>query len=140
MRVAFSERELDVMAVLWEHGPSTAAEVRTYLETDLAYNTVLSFLRVLEGKGHVGHVLEGKAHRYIALVDRGQAGQSAITRLLDTIFGGSAELLLVHLVRDKRVDVAEIARLRRVLDEQTNTPRPGAASPGKKTGVRMGRR
>ena len=140
MRVAFSERELDVMTVLWEHGPSTAAEVRTYLETDLAYNTVLSFLRVLEGKGHVGHVVEGKAHRYIALVDRAQAGQSAITRLLDTVFGGSAELLLIHLVRDKRVDAAEIARLRRVLGEQTNTPRPGAASPGKKTGARRGRR
>ncbi len=124
MRVAFSERELDVMTVLWKHGPSTAAEVRGHLQTDLAYNTVLSFLRVLEGKGHVGHVLEGKAHRYAALVNRAQAGQSAITRLLDTVFAGSAELLLVHLVRDKRVDAAEIGRLRRVLDAQTKVARP----------------
>jgi BlaI family penicillinase repressor len=140
MRVAFSERELDVMTVLWKHGPSTAAEVRTYLDPDLAYNTVLSFLRVLEEKGHVRHVVEGKAHRYIALVDRAKAGQSAITRLLDTVFGGSAELLLVHLVRDKRVDALEIARLRRVLDEQANPPRRMAASPRKKTGARRSRR
>lgn len=139
MRVAFSERELDVMTVLWEHGPSTAAEVRAHLQTNLAYNTVLSFLRVLEAKGRVGHVVEGKAHRYLALVNRAQAGQSAITRLLDTVFGGSAELLLLHLVRDKRVDAAEIGRLRRVLDEETKAPRPGAVFPTKKIAVRRRR-
>lgn len=124
MRVGFSERELDVMTVLWERGPSTTAEVRSHLQPNLAYNTVLSFLRVLEGKGHVGHIVEGKAHRYAALVNRAQAGQSAITRLLDTVFAGSAELLLVHLVRDKRVDAAEIGRLRRVLDSQAKGARP----------------
>ena len=130
MRVAFSERELDVMTVLWQHGPSTTAEVRAHLQHDLAYNTVLSFLRVLEEKGHVGHVVEGKAHRYAALVNRAQAGQSAITRLLDTVFAGSAELLLVHLVRDKRVDAAEIGRLRRVLDAQTKATRPASRKLG----------
>lgn len=123
MRYAFSERELDVMTVLWEHGPSTASEVRAHLTVDLAYNTVLSFLRVLEGKGHVAHVVEGKAHRYMTLVNRAQAGQSAIARLLDTVFAGSAELLLLHLVRDKRVDAAEIMRLRQVLENQTNRGR-----------------
>lgn len=125
MRVAFSERELDVMTVLWEHGPSTAAEVRAHLHADLAYNTVLSFLRVLEGKGYVEHIVEGKAHRYSALVNRAQAGQSAITRLLDTVFAGSAELLLMHLIRDRRVDAAEIRRLRRVLQGQTNVTQAG---------------
>lgn len=122
MRVAFSERELDVMTVLWDLGPSTAGEVRGHLADDLAYNTVLTVLRVLEEKGHVGHVVEGKAHRYRALVDRGRAGQSAVARLLDTVFGGSAELLLTHLVRDERVDADEIDRLRRVLDERIEGP------------------
>jgi BlaI family transcriptional regulator, penicillinase repressor len=106
------------MTVLWKHGPSTAAEVRERLGLGLAYNTVLSFLRVLEAKGHVGHVVEGKAHRYRALVKRAEARQSAIGRLLDTVFAGSAELLLLHLVRDKRVTNAEIKRLREVLEKE----------------------
>jgi BlaI family penicillinase repressor len=111
------------MSVLWEHGASTASEVRAHLTVDLAYNTVLSFLRVLEDKGHVTHVVEGKAHRYRALVRRAQAGQSAIGRLLDTVFAGSAELLLLHLVRDRRVDAAEIKRLRRVLEDRISEAR-----------------
>jgi predicted transcriptional regulator len=109
------------MTVLWDAGPSTAGEVREHLvqaDVDLAYNTVLTVLRVLEEKGHVSHVVEGKAHRYRALVDRGRAGQRAVTRMLDTVFGGSAELLLTHLVRDRRVDAAELRRLRRLLDER----------------------
>ncbi len=140
MGVAFSGRELDVMTVLWERGPSTAGEVRAHLGTDLAYNTVLSFLRVLEAKGHVAHVVEGKAHRYAALVDRTKAGQSAIARLLDTVFAGSAELLLVHLIRDKRVDGAEIKRLRRVLDERIKVTRATQSSSRKKAAGPEGRR
>ena len=118
--MAFSERELDVMTVLWRCGPSTVGEVREQLansDVDLAYNTVLSMLRILEEKGHVAHLVEGKAHRYHALVDRSRAGQRAVARMLDTIFAGSAELLLTHLVRDTRVDAQELRRLRRVLDE-----------------------
>jgi len=121
VRVAFSDRELDVMTVLWDAGPSTAAEVRERLvdaDVDLAYNTVLTVLRVLEEKGHVAHVVEGKAHRYRALVSRSRAGQRAVSRMLDTVFGGSAELLLTHLVRDRRVDAAELKRLRRLLDDR----------------------
>ena len=118
MRIAFSERELDVMSVLWDRGPSTASEVRDHLGLDLAYNTILSVLRVLEEKGHVAHAVEGKAHRYHPLVDRADAGQSAVGRLLDTVFGGSAELMLTHLVRDRRVDRAQLRRLRRMLDER----------------------
>jgi predicted transcriptional regulator len=131
MRVAFSDRELDVMTVLWDAGPSTAAEVRERLveaDVDLAYNTVLTVLRVLEEKGHVAHVVEGKAHRYRPLVSRSRAGQRAVARMLDTVFGGSAELLLTHLVRDRRVDAAELKRLRRLLDDRLkNMSSPGTA-------------
>ena len=132
MRLSFSDRELDVMTVLWQHGPSTAGEVREQLaahHVDLAYNTVLSVLRTLEEKGHVGHTVEGKAHRYRPLVDRARAGQRAVARMLDTVFGGSAELLLTHLVRDRRVDAAELERLRKLLDDRlksTKARRPHA--------------
>src|SRR5215510_5659916 len=118
MRIAFTERELDVMAVLWERGPSTAAEVREELVDVLAYNTVLSMLRILEDKGYVGHTEEGRAHRYFPRVPREKAGTSAADRLIDKVFGGSAELLLTHLMRDRTLDEAELRRLRRILDER----------------------
>jgi Predicted transcriptional regulator len=118
MRIVFTERELDIMAVLWERGPSTAGEVREELADDLAYNTVLSMLRILEDKGHVGHTEEGRAHRFFTRVARNQAGTSAVDRLVDKVFGGSAELLLTHLVRDRTLGESELRRLRRVLDER----------------------
>ncbi len=118
MPVAFTDRELDVMAVLWEHGPSTAGEVRERLDDELAYNTVLSMLRILEEKGHVGHTEEGRAHRYFPKVDRAAAGASALGRLVDKIFGGSAELLLSHFVKDQALDPEELQRIRQVLNDR----------------------
>ena len=78
MAISFTDRELDVMAVLWERGPSTVAEVRAALEDELAYTTVLTVLRTLEDKRYVGHEEEGRAYRYHALVAREAAGRSAL--------------------------------------------------------------
>ena len=118
MQISFTDRELDVMAVLWEHGPSTVAEVRERLADDLAYTTVLTILRTLEEKGHVGHEEEGRAYRYHPLVAREEAGSSALRRLLGTVFGGSSELLLTNLVSDRGLDRGELERMRRLLDER----------------------
>src|SRR5689334_7383918 len=101
MRVSFTDRELDIMAVLWDRGSATVTEVRDRLPDDLAYTTVLSVLRTLEAKGHVSHREEGKAHRYFPLVERRVAGRSALKRLIDTVFNGSPELLLTQLVSDR---------------------------------------
>lgn len=116
--VSFTERELDVMAVLWTRGPSTVTEVREVLADAFAYTTVLSVLRTLEAKGHVQHKAEGKAHRYVPLVGREAAGTSALGRIVDKIFGGSRELLLTHLVDARGVDDEEVKRLRRILNER----------------------
>ena len=113
---AFTDRELDVMAVLWDHGPSTVAEVREHLEDPLAYTTVLTVLRTLEAKGFVSHEEEGKAHRYAPLVARDRAGKTALGHVLDKIFGGSREMLLANLVKERGVDAAELRRLRKILD------------------------
>ena len=117
MAVNFTERELDIMAVLWEHGPSTVAEVHERLADDLAYKTVLTMLRVLEQKGHIAHTEEGRAHRFHAIVGRDEAGVSAIDRVLDKIFGGSKELLIAHLVRDRRLTPDEIRKLQGMLGQ-----------------------
>jgi BlaI family penicillinase repressor len=116
MRISFTDRELDVMAVLWDRGSATVAEVRERLPDDLAYTTVLTVLRTLEEKGHVGHRGEGKAHRYFPLVERRVAGRSALTRLIDTVFNGSPELLLTQLVSDRELSDDELKRLRKLMD------------------------
>lgn len=114
----FTDRELDVMAVLWEHGDATVAEVQERLADDLAYTTVLTVLRTLEEKGHVGHREEGRAYRYHPLVEREEAGATVLGRVVDRVFGGSAELLLTQLVRERELSEAELERMRRLLDER----------------------
>ena len=81
MSVVFTERELDIMAVLWEHGPSTVAEVRAKLVDAPSHNTVATILTILENKRHVAHVEEGRAFRFRALVGRDEAGRSACSQM-----------------------------------------------------------
>lgn len=114
----FTDRELDVMAVLWRLGSGTVSEVRDELADPLAYNTVLTVLRTLEAKKHVRHEDEGKAHRYFPTVAREQAGRSGVQRLVDTVFAGSAEALLTQLVSDRRMSREKLARLRALIDER----------------------
>lgn len=118
MDVAFTERELDVMGVLWEHGPATVAEVQDRMPDVLAYTTVLTILRTLEEKGHIRHEAEGRAYRYYPLVDRKAAGASALRRLVRKVFSGSPELLLTQLVSERGMTAKQLARMRKLLDER----------------------
>src|SRR5580658_9108277 len=124
MRIKFTDRELDIMAVLWEHGSATVSEVRAALDHPFAYNTVLTVLRVLEEKGSVTHVAEGKAHRYLPAVEPDIAGRSALTRILNTMFAGSPALLLTQLVSDRRLDKRKLRQLRALLDARLDDGRP----------------
>jgi predicted transcriptional regulator len=118
MRIAFTDRELDVMSVLWELGSATVAEVRQRLSDALAYTTVLTVLRTLEQKGYVGHIEEGRAHRYKALVKREAAGARALDRVVEKLFQGSPELLLTELVSDRDLTEEELRRMRRLLEQR----------------------
>ncbi len=124
MSVALTERELDVMSVLWERGSGTVTEVRDALHDELAYTTVLTVLRILEAKGHVRHEGEGRAHRYYALVPERVARRGAVRQLVDRFFDGSPELLLTQLVGDHALSRADLRRLRRLLDTRLNGGRP----------------
>ena len=118
MDISFTDRELDVMAVLWRNGSGTVAEVRDALDDTFAYTTVLTVLRTLEEKGFITHIAEGKAHRYLPAVTPDLAGKSALARVLDKIFGGSPDLLLTQLVSDRTLDTADLKRLRKLLDDR----------------------
>lgn len=115
MSVTFTDRELDVMKVLWRRGAATVTEVRRELHDQLAYTTVLTVLRILEQKGHIGHREEGKAHRYFARVAEHTARRTALSRMVDRVFGGSAELLMTQLVADRDLSAAELKRLRALM-------------------------
>ena len=118
MEIAFTDRELDVMAVLWDLGSGTVAEVQERLVDDLAYTTVLTILRTLEEKGRVRHEEEGRAYRYYALVGREEAGANAVRRLLRKVFRGSPEMLLTHLVAERGLTSDQIGRMKALLDKR----------------------
>lgn len=113
----FTERELDIMSILWQRGSGSVAEVRESLGNAVGYTTVLKLLQILEEKGAVRHESEGRAYRYYPLVDQARAGGSALDRILEKIFGGSAELLLSQLVSDRELTAEELARMKKLLEE-----------------------
>jgi len=115
--VRFTDRELDVMGALWELNSGTVAEVREHLAADLAYTSVLKVLQILEEKGHVRHENEGQAYRYFSTVRREEAGRSALRRVVDGIFQGSAELTLAHLVQTRPIPKRELREMMQILKE-----------------------
>jgi BlaI family penicillinase repressor len=118
MEIVLYERELEVMEVLWEKGPSTVAEVRAALPDAMAYTTVLTVLRRLEEKGYVGHEEEGRAHRYHPRIQRQVVREGALDRLTRRLFENSPAALLTHLVSRRKLSGAELRRLKLLLDEQ----------------------
>lgn len=115
-----TQRELDIMSVLWELGEATVYEVRDRIDPSLAYTGVSSMIRTLEIKGYVSHRRgEGKTHVYFPVVDAEAAGESALDRVLNKIYGGSPIKLLAHLVDQKRLSEKELARMRELLKRPT---------------------
>jgi predicted transcriptional regulator len=117
-----TEAELRLMDVIWEKGSATVAEVAEALpkELGLAYNTVLTTLRILEEKGYLVHTKseEGRAFVYQALVGRDEAGRTAVRYLVSRFFRNSPELLVQNLLQDEDLSAREIARIRGLLSEE----------------------
>jgi BlaI family transcriptional regulator, penicillinase repressor len=116
--IYFPPRELAVMSSLWKRGSASVAEVREDLEEDLAYTSVLSALQTLEEKGYVRHEAEGRAYRYFPTIDADAAGGSALRRIRDAIFHGSAEQMVAQLLTDRDLSREELQRLRQLLAER----------------------
>ncbi|MBV9574295.1 MAG: BlaI/MecI/CopY family transcriptional regulator [Acidobacteriales bacterium] len=114
-----TEAELRLMEVLWNRGPSTVQQVLEALppKNSLAYNSVLTTIRILEKKGHVKHIKDGRAYVYSPLVGRKEATRFEIRRLVNRFFGDSHEQLVLNILEDRNVSEKELARLRQILEQ-----------------------
>jgi BlaI family transcriptional regulator, penicillinase repressor len=119
-----TEAELRIMNALWQKGSGTVQQVLEWLpqKPALAYNSVLTTIRILEKKGYVAHLKDGRAHVYQPLIDQQEASRSEIRYLISRFFKNSHEALLLNILRDEDVNEKEVNRLRdmlRVLGEPT---------------------
>ena len=110
--------ELQIMQVIWKRGTSNVGEVQEGLEQELAYTTVQTMLNILERKGKLKRKLRGRAYEYSAVVTEAKALHHAVRDLVDRMFGGSSEELVMSLIKSKQIDAAKIAKLSKKLDEE----------------------
>lgn len=113
-----TEAELRIMNVLWDKGSATVHEVLQALppKPTLAYNSVLTIIRILETKGYVKHVKDKRAHIYLAKVDRKDATRFEVRHLVSRFFGNSHELLVLNILEENSLDSDELSRVRQLLE------------------------
>jgi len=111
--------ELQIMQVLWQNGPSTVQMVQQSLSGErLAYTTVQTMLNILQRKGKVKRKLLGKAYEYRPVLSRDKALREAASDVLDRLFGGSVEALLMSLVKSRQLDADKLARVQKLIEQQ----------------------
>jgi predicted transcriptional regulator len=115
-----TEAEYRLMDIVWTNGPLSVAEVVARIgEPPLAYNTVLTTLRILEQKGYLSHKASGRAFIYSANVERDEAQRDVVNHVVARFFGGSPRELVLNLLETELVDETELARLRELIDRKT---------------------
>lgn len=114
--LTLTEAELRIMDVLWRRGSGTVQQVLEWISSPLAYNSVLTTVRILERKGYVKHIKDGRAHVYEPVVGREEATRSEIRHLLGRFFRNSREALLLNILQDEAIDAGELKRLREMLE------------------------
>ncbi|MGZ4812295.1 MAG: BlaI/MecI/CopY family transcriptional regulator [Terriglobales bacterium] len=116
-----TEAELRLMNVLWQKGSATVQQVLDSLPARpaLAYNSVLTTIRILENKGYVKHLKDGRAHVYTPLMGKREATRFEIRHLVNRFFKNSHEQLVLNILQDDSIDEAELKKLRRMLEGGT---------------------
>ncbi|MEX2287149.1 MAG: BlaI/MecI/CopY family transcriptional regulator [Planctomycetaceae bacterium] len=136
-QLAITERQFEVLSLLWEHGPSTVREVREQLlrDQELPYTTVLGLLQVMEKEGLVAHDVENQTHRYRPLLSRRQGTSRLLSDFVQRFFCGAAERLVLGLIDARQISTDDLHKLEaRLAAESTKSPRHSdAASKSRKT-------
>jgi predicted transcriptional regulator len=120
-----TEGELRLMNVIWKQGPATVGVVAASLSDDppLAYSTVLTTLRILEGKGYLRHTKRGRAFVYEPVIAQEEASRTALGYLVNRFFGGSSELLVVNLLKEETISRTELRRIKKMIVESEGVQR-----------------
>jgi predicted transcriptional regulator len=128
-----TEAELRIMNILWLRGSGTVQQVLDSITEKpvLAYNSVLTTIRVLERKGYLKHLKDGRAHVYTPLVGQKEATRSEIRHLVGRFFENSREQLVLNLLEDEGIGPEEIGRLRQMLTEKDTTQKDTIRSDAK---------
>ena len=113
-----TDREMDAMSILWREGSGTVSEVRERFTDEVGYTTVLWLMQTLEQKGFVRHEKEGRAYRYFPTIEPEEAGGSALSRIVEKVFHGSASMLLAQLVSERKLPAEELEKMRDLLDRR----------------------
>jgi predicted transcriptional regulator len=113
---SLTKLELQIMQVIWRRGTSNVGEVQEGLEQQLAYTTVQTMLNILHHKGKLKRKLQGRAYEYSATVSEAKALSHALRDVVDRMFGGSSEELVMSLIKSKQIDAKKIAELSRRLE------------------------
>jgi BlaI family penicillinase repressor len=109
--------ELEIMHVLWETGPANVQTVQQKLKRELAYTTVQTMLNILARKGKAKRTLKNRAYFYKPAVSRKQVVGKHVKDIVDRLFGGSAESLVMSLVETKHLTPAKLARLQKLVEQ-----------------------
>ncbi len=110
--------EAEVMNIIWDHAPTSVADVVPRLPRELAYTTVMTTVRILENKGFVAQCgKRGRAFLYQATVDRDAAQGTMSQEVANRLFGGSVKSLVLNLVRDETISADDLAEVRRLIEE-----------------------
>ena len=115
--------ELRIMQVLWRSGAATVSAVQAELQPPLAYTTVQTVLNILERKGKVKRELQGRAYLYTARVTQAKAIGQGVRDLVDRMFGGSSEELVMSLLKNRQIDARKLAELTRRFSRQEESAR-----------------
>ena len=114
--ITLTEAELRLMHILWQRGPATVHQIQQALEgPELAYNSVLTTIRILEKKGYVKHVKDGRAHVYEPTVGQRDATRFEIRNLVSRFFRDSHEALVLNILEDETLDEKELKRLKDII-------------------------
>ena len=107
--------ELDIMSVLWRLGEGNVQAVQAALPRELAYTTVQTVLNILHRKGKVKRAKRDRAYFYIPVVSQSQVARHAVSQIVERLFGGSAESLVMSLVETRQLTPEKLDRLRRLV-------------------------
>ena len=118
-KAGLTRLELRIMQVVWKHGKATVSAVQEKLAPPLAYTTIQTMLNILERKGKLRRALQGRAYVYSAVVSEERASGQSVRDLVDRMFGGSSEELVLSLLKTRQIDAKQLAEITERFNRKT---------------------